>query len=190
MKENILKLVKDGFTYNEITKILNCSKSTISYHCSKNNVISKNLRTKTTDELIIKIRELYEIHESCIKVANLLRISKQVVLKNIKVVNNRLTEDELRENRIKSVIDWRKRTKQKLVDYKGGKCEICEYNRSVSGLEFHHIDPSKKDFQVCGKSWSFERLKNEADKCMLVCSNCHREIHEKIEKNKISKTNI
>ena len=182
MKEDILKLVEDGFTYNEITKILNCSKATISYHCSKNNVISKNLRTKTTDELINKIKELYEIHQSCIKVSKLLGISKQLVLKNIKVNNDKLTENELRKNKVKSVIDWRKRTKQKLVDYKGGKCEICEYNKSISALEFHHIDPNKKDFQVSGKCWSFEKLKKEVDKCMLVCSNCHREIHDEIKK--------
>ena len=181
MKENILKLVNDGFTYNEIAKMLNCSKATISYHCSKNKVVSKNLRLKITDDLIIKINELYEIHKSSIKVSKILGVSKQVVLKNIKVKISKLSEDEIRENRVKSVIGWRKRTKQKLVDYKGGSCIKCGYNKCISALEFHHIDPNGKDFSIGGKSWSFERLKIEVDKCILVCSNCHREIHEEID---------
>ena len=53
--------------------------------------------------------------------------------------------------------------------------------RSIDALEFHHKDPNEKDFTISGKSWSFERLKNEVDKCILVCSNCHCEIHEKID---------
>lgn len=51
-------------------------------------------------------------------------------------------------------------------------------------LEFHHKDPMKKEFTISGKSYSFERLKREVDKCILVCSNCHAEIHENIENNK------
>ncbi len=183
MKEEILKLVEDGFTYNEISKKLNCSKAVISYHCKKNNITSKNIRLEVDDDLIKKIKELYEIHKSSLKVSKILGVSKQVVLKNVKSKDN-LSDIQIKENRIKSVVDWRKRTKQKLVDYKGGSCTKCGYNKCISALEFHHIDPNKKDFQVCGKSWSFERLKNEVDKCILVCSNCHREIHELNEKNK------
>jgi hypothetical protein len=47
-------------------------------------------------------------------------------------------------------------------------------------LQFHHLDPTKKDFTIGGKSWSYERLKQEVDKCILVCANCHIEIHEEI----------
>ena len=183
MKEQILKLVEDGFTYNEISKKLNCSKAVISYHCKKNNITSKNIRLEVDEDLILKIKELYEIHKSSLKVSKILGVSKQVVLKNVKSKDN-LSDIQIKENRIKSVVDWRKRTKQKLVDYKGGSCIKCGYNKCVSALEFHHIDPNQKDFQVCGKSWSFERLKNEVDKCILVCSNCHREIHELIGKSK------
>jgi hypothetical protein len=44
-------------------------------------------------------------------------------------------------------------------------------------LEFHHLDPNEKDFSIGGKSWSLERLKKEVDKCILICANCHRELH-------------
>ena len=74
---------------------------------------------------------------------------------------------------------YKRTVKQKLVEYKGGKCEICGYARSVAALEFHHTNPSKKDFHIAGKSYSFERAKHEVDKCRLLCSNCHAEEHDK-----------
>lgn len=90
------------------------------------------------------------------------------------------------------VYDYRKKLKERLVEYKGGKCEICGYNKCITALEFHHLDPGKKDFTIgSSKVLSFEKCKQEVDKCILVCSNCHREIHEneykKIEKERIEK---
>lgn len=81
----------------------------------------------------------------------------------------------------------RDKTKQILVEYKGGKCEICGYNKCIQALEFHHIDPNQKDFGIGAKGYtkSIEKNKEEVDKCILVCSNCHREIHDELNKNKI-----
>ena len=77
-----------------------------------------------------------------------------------------------------SVILWRKRVKQKLIEYKGGKCDFCGYDKCNRSLQFHHLDPNEKDFSISGKSLSFEKLKSEVDKCVLVCANCHCEIHD------------
>lgn len=68
------------------------------------------------------------------------------------------------------------------VNYKGGKCELCDYNKSFKALEFHHKDPSCKDFAISGGGFtrSFEKMKPELDKCMLLCANCHREEHERL----------
>jgi hypothetical protein len=77
--------------------------------------------------------------------------------------------------RIKS---FRKRTKQKAVEYCGGKCCVCGYSKCVEALEFHHKNPNTKDFSIStntNKAWN--KVKIELDKCILVCSNCHREIH-------------
>lgn len=76
----------------------------------------------------------------------------------------------------------REKVKQMAVEYKGGKCEICGYNKYAGALDFHHKDPSKKDFGIAhdGHTKSWEKVKKELDKCMLVCANCHREIHSKI----------
>ncbi len=68
--------------------------------------------------------------------------------------------------------------KKRAIEYKGGECVKCGYKKYYGALEFHHTDPSKKDFQIStnlSKAW--EKLKKELDKCILVCSNCHREIH-------------
>lgn len=69
--------------------------------------------------------------------------------------------------------------KQKAVEYKGGKCEICGYDKCIDALEFHHINPEEKDFGISKKGYtrSWEKVKEEVDKCMLLCANCHREIH-------------
>lgn len=72
--------------------------------------------------------------------------------------------------------------KQFCVDYKGGSCELCGYNKCLSALEFHHKDPAKKDFEISKsrlKKMDDETIK-ELDKCNLVCANCHREIHYQI----------
>lgn len=67
-----------------------------------------------------------------------------------------------------------------LIDYKGGQCEICGYNDNLAALEFHHIDPNLKKFPLDSKHLSnskWEIIKEEADKCQLLCARCHREIH-------------
>lgn len=76
----------------------------------------------------------------------------------------------------------REKVKLMAIAYKGGKCQCCGYNKSVSALEFHHVDPEGKDFGISAKGYtrSWEKVKEELDKCVLVCSNCHREIHEGI----------
>lgn len=75
----------------------------------------------------------------------------------------------------------RKAIKKALVLYKGGKCEKCGYNKCLSALEFHHLNPKEKDFGLSDNlTKDFNLLKREVDKCILVCSNCHKEIHEEL----------
>jgi hypothetical protein len=81
-----------------------------------------------------------------------------------------------------SVIKRRKNLKKKSVEYKGGKCIVCGYDRSIEALHFHHLDNTQKDFGISqgGFTRSWEKVKNEIDKCVLVCSNCHSEIHSNL----------
>lgn len=73
----------------------------------------------------------------------------------------------------------RYKVKQDAVTYKGGKCENCGYNKCIGALEFHHLDPKEKDFAISykGHCKSWEKVKEELDKCVMLCANCHREIH-------------
>lgn len=94
--------------------------------------------------------------------------------------NCRLPLHEKKENLTKSVVEFRRRLKERAVQYKGGKCQMCGYGRCMRALEFHHRDPSKKDFSIGAngtpRKWSV--LKKELDKCTLLCANCHREEHD------------
>ena len=69
------------------------------------------------------------------------------------------------------------------VEYKGGCCEKCGYKKCVEALEFHHKDPTEKDFGIAadGKTRSFDKIKVELDKCLLLCANCHREEHVRLK---------
>lgn len=68
--------------------------------------------------------------------------------------------------------------KRMAVEYKGGECEECGYDKYIGALEFHHTDPTQKDLRfVSFTGWSEKRIKTELDKCKLLCSNCHREEH-------------
>ena len=79
----------------------------------------------------------------------------------------------------------RKRLKEMAAEYKGGGCKICGYNKCLNALEFHHTNPSEKDFGIAmkGHTRSWERVKEELDKCVMVCANCHTEIHAELHEN-------
>jgi hypothetical protein len=70
--------------------------------------------------------------------------------------------------------------KQKLVDFKGGKCEKCGYAKCLNALQFHHLDPKQKKFgldknSILRNSWDLILI--ELEKCELLCANCHAETH-------------
>ncbi len=68
--------------------------------------------------------------------------------------------------------------KKKAVELFGGKCSICGYAKNLSALHFHHLDPSKKEFSWSkAKMHSWDKTIVELKKCILVCSNCHAELH-------------
>lgn len=81
-----------------------------------------------------------------------------------------------------AVTKRRRKLKELAIEYKGGRCKHCGYHRCHAALEFHHLDPNEKDFGIAanGATRSFDKLKKELDKCIMLCSNCHREEHEKL----------
>ena len=99
---------------------------------------------------------------------------------------NYLTDTEKKARRkrqaVESVKTFRTNTRNKLIEYKNGCCEKCGYNKLNEVLEFHHTNPKIKKFKLSksemGQKW--EMLIEEADKCMLLCANCHREEHVRL----------
>ena len=84
-----------------------------------------------------------------------------------------------KEYLIEAVRKRRKKIREMAVEYKGGKCQLCGYNKCGEALEFHHLDSSVKDFGISHKGYTrgWKRVKRELDKCAMLCANCHREVH-------------
>jgi 5-methylcytosine-specific restriction endonuclease McrA len=76
----------------------------------------------------------------------------------------------------------RKKLRTMALEYGGGKCKICGYKKCGRALSFHHRDPKKKDFGIAygGITRSWEKTRKELDKCILLCANCHMEVHENL----------
>lgn len=75
---------------------------------------------------------------------------------------------------------WRKRTKERMVMAMGGKCQICGYDKNPAAFDFHHIDASTKLFGLAGAKAnhiSWDKIVIELRKCLILCANCHRELH-------------
>jgi hypothetical protein len=126
MKEEILKLFKEGKNFTEIKAITGASNGTIAYHCSPNGK-AKSLRRRQ--------------------------------------------------------INFRRNMTELKMEF-GGKCQICNYNKCLDALDFHHTDPTTKDrtyhaISAIFRNCSIQKAKEEAAKCILICANCHREIHAK-----------
>jgi len=185
MKNEILKLRKDGLTYDEIVKKVGCSKSNVSYHCRQNEISRYDNSVNLPEDIIKEMQSYYDDGNSTRNVSKKFNMNRYQVSKYIRVRSpkSNQTIDERKKSVVKNVIYWRQKAKLKLVDYKGGKCQVetCGYHKSVRSLQFHHIDSTKKDFTISGKTVSLERMKKEVDKCILVCNNCHGEIHEELD---------
>lgn len=71
------------------------------------------------------------------------------------------------------------------IEYKGGECAHCRGVFHPSVFEFHHRDPSEKDFAMSAKGHcrSWEAVKKELDKCDMLCANCHRIEHARLDED-------
>ena len=139
-----------------------------------------------------EIAEIYNVHRTTVsKWLKSFDIVKQKTKNQNCVLCDKFLDDNPRNRKCCASCTTRLRRyrlKKQAVEYKGGVCEKCGYNKSLAALEFHHIDPNEKDFAIANmnhKSWSF--IKKELDKCVMLCSNCHREEHTKYDDEKLKK---
>jgi predicted HNH restriction endonuclease len=94
------------------------------------------------------------------------------------------TYADRREYLKRAVTLRRRKIKLLVIEYKGGVCVVCGYKKYSGAFDLHHIDGSKKEFGLSmqGLTRSWEKTRKEADKCVLLCANCHREVHGGIAK--------
>lgn len=79
------------------------------------------------------------------------------------------------------VKQWRKKVLAGIKSAFKSKCGICGYDKCLSALDLHHLDPLAKEFNISsGNKNNWALLCEEAQKCVLLCSNCHREVHQGI----------
>lgn len=84
-----------------------------------------------------------------------------------------------------SVNFYRKKKKDTLLKIAGGSCSLCGYSKCKWALTFHHLYGQEKEFAISGNHCrKLSSLKEEIKKCILVCENCHREIHYGIHVDK------
>lgn len=193
LKEKIIKLRKEGKSYSEISNELGCSKSTVSFHCKNEalNDIGLDQSKRLSEDEIDELKSYYKNH-SIKETSKKFKVSGTTVKKYVE--KKRVffeSDDDKRKANYKRVKSFRNRLKERAVEYKGGKCALCGYNRCVKSFDFHHLDPKEKDFTVGSNSnISWDRLKKEIDKCILLCANCHREVHAGYQELNINITSV
>ena len=157
MEKNVLiGMINSNLSQRQIAVELSCSQSTVRYYLNKWNLKTKSANKKT------------EIH--C-------RRCGEKDLKKMRSGCKYICKQCDTERTLKRFREY----KVNAVEYKGGKCKACGYDSCNAALDFHHLDPSKKD-----PDWkkmrnrSFEKIKDELDKCVLLCNRCHVEVHQGI----------
>lgn len=242
LKDSIIELRITGSSVKDITKLLGCAKSTVSYHIQKAGMggVHENFKVGESDDEFISDIGSYMINKICllksngktyvdiftetnisydkikrvcrifklnksntklrfddpnfideikrlyVELGSLKKVAKELKIGRIKVrefvLIKKQNESERKSSMVKHIHNHRKNRKIELVNYKGGCCEKCGYSNSMNALQFHHINPEDKDFTIGGRNYSIDKMKREVDKCVLLCSNCHVETHEEIDK--------
>lgn len=167
-KEELEKLIEENLSIGQIAKKLNTTKAKIRWQLKIHNLKTQYVKFGN-----------YPYKNYCCKYCgenkkeNFYGHRKNHCIKCRSKINNN----------IKYII------KKEFVDYKGGKCSKCGYDKCLAVFDFHHIDPTKKDFNMSRISniatSKKEKIKIELDKCELLCANCHRELHYNLMEEKL-----
>lgn len=177
LKEEIKDLRLKGYGYNQISRELQCAKSTISYHC-KILGLDEPIRGKYLSDIDIEnLREYYKTHTNE-ETAKHFNVSSSTVKTYSDKKMIIYTDSENKKRNYERIKSYRQETKRKAVEYLGGKCVVCGYDKCIWALDFHHRESEKKEFTISkytNHGWNIMKL--ELDKCDLLCANCHRETH-------------
>lgn len=160
MEETLCKLIDDGLSQRQIGKILGLSQTAVRHWLVKLSLKTKHQQTNRKSKAGV-----------CAKCGD------DNSTNFYRYKNGRISSWCKRCHNDYSVARFR-RYKSEAVAYKGGKCEICGYDKCLGSLDFHHKDSSEKDPKwELMRNWKFDKVKDELDKCTLLCKNCHGEVH-------------
>jgi transposase len=159
------ELIGSGMTIREVARELDVGYSTVRYWLKRLDLETQTVRRRKEDKQA-RANGIRGVQRICPKHGRTIFVSRP--------------EGGFRcgRCRVAAVGKWRRRVKERLVQRAGGECEICGYSRYYGALQFHHIDPGSKEFSISrnGTTRSFDEVCAEADKCVLLCANCHAEV--------------
>jgi transposase-like protein len=162
-KESLERLIEDGATMREMADALEVSPSTIQYWLKKLGLRTKNGVGRRPG---VEGRTLPVTTATCPRHGE-----TPYVLQGHGGYR-------CKRCRTEAVARRRRRIKEVLVKEAGGRCLLCGYDRCQPALHFHHVDRGTKSFGLAGRgiTRAIDEVRREAQKCILVCSNCHAEI--------------
>jgi transposase-like protein len=164
------QLTESGATLAEIAGKLGCSKATVRHWLMRYGLRTGNARGRRASECARAAKEAGRV---VVRMACVRHGETQFVLDSRGYYR-------CRRCRAAAVARRRQKVKAILVQEAGGCCGLCGYRRSMRALHFHHVDPIEKRIEINAKgiALSLQTLRNEAKKCVLLCSNCHAEIED------------
>lgn len=167
MKEKLEKLINDGLSTREISKNIGKSQTTVRYWLKKFELKTIN----STNDAFKKVKKCCK----CKEIKNISEFYKKTDKYLQPYCKHCLNQIQIER--------WRKR-KIEAIKYKGSCCVKCgaRYPDEPSCVfDFHHLQPEIKEMSWNElRLYSDKKIKEELDKCILLCSNCHRKIHNSI----------
>jgi hypothetical protein len=170
-RDQLEPLVESGATLQEIADELDRSPRTIRYWLAKHGLRTKGRRGPKPMVAPELVQCAIEAGRST--VVGVCRLHGEGIF----VIENG-GRVRCRRCRMERVSDRRRKVKAILIDEAGGRCARCGYDRCLGALHFHHLDPQGKSFAISrkGHTIAIDKLREEAEKCVILCANCHAEI--------------
>jgi 5-methylcytosine-specific restriction endonuclease McrA len=163
-------LVEQGLTLAEIAKWLDCSISTVRYWLAKHSLKTQGRRGRP---LVPR-----EVVDAVLRAGGRTLIARCRHHGETEFIVESSGRVRCKRCRMERVSEFRRTVKRTLVKQAGGACQLCGYDRYQGALQFHHLDPSQKEFVISrqGVTRAFAEAAREAAKCVLLCANCHAEV--------------
>lgn len=171
MKEKYEKLIELGYSTHRMARELGIGQCTIRYWLKK-------FGLKTNPRLTCYPITNKTVTDKSIRICSQCKEQKAVNTENFYINKKGKVHGWCRSCNDRITLDKQRKLKLKSLEYKGGKCVICGYTKCLSALDFHHVDPTKKEFTISQlRTYSWEKIQKELDKCVCLCKNCHAEVH-------------